>query len=411
MNRTELLEILNNGENSGVEFKRDDVRPESLAKEIAALANLEGGHILLGVEDDGTVIGLTRQTKEVEEWVANICRNNLQPSLIPFFEFIPWQGVKRIAVVTIPADCPDKPYKARKGGHWVTFVRVGSTSREATREEEQRLYQAAGVMRYDLKPVPGSSLRDLDMYRLANYFKDIRDQEHPPVGEDEGWQQLLINTEIMVENRGRAMVTAGGMLLFGINPNKYLPQAGVTATVYPGLEKDYATIEEEVIRGPLVSLLTNKGTISEPGVIDRVVEFVRRNMGVKAWLEGGRRIQKTSLPLEAVREVIVNATAHRDYTMTGTDIELSLYDDRLEVISPGRLPNTVTIEKMKQGCRVTRNELIKEVLRDYGYIEHRGMGIPYKVIRGMLAHNGTEPDLIEEESRFIVRLWKEKRER
>ncbi|MBI4639109.1 MAG: ATP-binding protein, partial [Candidatus Tectomicrobia bacterium] len=83
---TELKEILQNGENSGVEFKRDDVHPDSLAREIGALANFEGGRILLGVEDDGSVSGLARTPKEAEEWVMNICRNHLQPPLIPYWE-------------------------------------------------------------------------------------------------------------------------------------------------------------------------------------------------------------------------------------------------------------------------------------------------------------------------------------
>jgi len=113
MNKTELLEIIRNGENSGTEFKRDDVRPESLAKEITALANLEGGHILLGVEDDGTVTGLTRS--DIEEWVMNVCSDNIQPPIIPYFEVVLWEDDKKIAVITIPEDSPDKPYKARQG--------------------------------------------------------------------------------------------------------------------------------------------------------------------------------------------------------------------------------------------------------------------------------------------------------
>jgi len=108
-----------------------------------------------------------------------------------------------------------------------------------------------------------------------------------------------------------------------------------------------------------------------------------------------------------VRKTLVNAIAHRDYTIAGTDVELSMYADRLEVVSPGRLPNTVTVEKMKQGCRPTRNELVKEVLRDYRFMEATGLDVPRKIIRGMREHNGTDPDLIEEESRFTVRLWKE----
>jgi len=88
------------------------------------------------------------------------------------------------------------------------------------------------------------------------------------------------------------------------------------------------------------------------------------------------------------------------------DIELSIYADRMEVISPSRLPNTVTVAKMRAGYRASRNELIKEVLRDYRYVEATGLGVPRKIIAGMRAHNGSEPDLIEEEERFIVRLWK-----
>jgi ATP-dependent DNA helicase RecG len=89
------------------------------------------------------------------------------------------------------------------------------------------------------------------------------------------------------------------------------------------------------------------------------------------------------------------------------DVELSIYSDRLEIISPGVLPNTVTVAKMRAGYRASRNELIKEVLRDYRYVEATGLGVPRKIVQGMLAHNGTEPDLIEDEDRFVVRLWRE----
>ena len=140
--------------------------------------------------------------------------------------------------------------------------------------------------------------------------------------------------------------------------------------------------------------------------IDRKVDFVAKNMGTTAWLESGRRRRKKSLPIDAVREAVVNAAAHRDYTIIGTDIEVSLFHDRLEVISPGRLPNGVTVEKMKEGLRAARNELLKEILRDYGYVEHLGMGVRNRIIESMRSHNGTEPDLVEEEYRFIVRLWK-----
>ena len=165
---------------------------------------------------------------------------------------------------------------------------------------------------------------------------------------------------------------------------------------------------------PLYPLLprtfSEAGNAVEAGVIEQSLDFVRRNIEVTASIEnGGRRLERWDYPLEAVREALVNAVAHRDYTITVIDIELSIYTDRIEIISPGRLPNTVTVDKMRAGYRATRNELIKEVLRDYRYIEATGLGVPRRIIEGMRAHNGTESDLIEEDDRFLVRLWKEAR--
>jgi ATP-dependent DNA helicase RecG len=408
MNRTELTELIQNGENSGVEFKRDDILPEKLAKEIAALLNLEGGHILLGVEMDRTVSGLSREPEKAEEWVMEVARVHLRPGAIPYWETIEWSEGKIVGIVSLPADAPDKPYKAKRGSAWVTLIRVGTTTRDATDEEEIRLYQQSGRLQYDRKPVPGSLFTEFDRRRLINYFRDVRRQACPDKGNEEGWIRLLANTELMAEDRGRPIPSAGGMLLFGVRPNKYLPQAGITAVAYPGTNKDYEAKERAVLSGPVVALLSEVEDVVETGIIERALDFVRRNTKVEAWLdEGGRRQERWDYPLEAVREAVVNAIAHRDYTITVTDIELSIYADRLEVISPGRLPNTVTVEKMRAGYRASRNELIKEVLRDYRYIEATGLGVPRKIVQGMLDHNGTEPDLIEEEDRFLVRLWKE----
>lgn len=428
MTRTELAERIRNGENSGIEFKRDDARPESLAKEMAALLNLEGGHILLGVEDDRTVTGLTRDSKKAEEWVMETARTHLRPAAIPFWETFDWRGGLIVGVISLPADAPDKPYKAKRGSAWVTQVRVGTTSRDATDEEEARLYMQSGRLPYDRKPIPGATIDDLDPRRLLNYFRDLRRQACPEPEDRENWTRLLVNTELMVEDRDRAMPSAAGLLLFGRRPNKYLPQSGISAAAYAGTEKDYNARARQTLRGPIVSLFpaaapelayayprspvtfSEDTTAVEAGIIEQAIDFVRRNIEVRAWIDnGGQRRERWDYPLEAVRETIVNAVAHRDYTIGVMDIELSIYADRLEIISPGRLPNTVTVEKMRAGYRASRNELIKEVLRDYRYIEATGLGVPRKIIEGMHAHNNTEPDLVEEDERFMVRLWKERR--
>lgn len=405
MNKTDLLEMIREGENSMVEFKRDNVHTGSVAKEMSALLNFEGGYILLGVEDDGTVSGLTRSREEAERWVMNVAHVNIVPSTIPsWFPFTLDEG-KEVGVIGLSADSPGKPHKAKRGTAWVTFLRVGSTSREASREEEGRLYQAAHLMRNDIRPVLDTSFESLDKNRLVNYFQIVLNRELPPEDDRDSWIHILKNIDILAEVAGTTLATAAGLLLFGNNPNHRLPPAGITATAFPSNEKEYGTRSEEVIRGPLVSIMDEQKRTVEKGVIDRAVDFVDRNLETVAWLEGARRISRKSLPLDAVRESVVNAVAHRDYTLLGTDVEISLYRNRLEVISPGRLPNGVTVEKMSEGLRAARNELLKEILRDYGYVDHLGMGVRNKIIGSMRAFNGTEPDLIEDDNRFTVRLW------
>ena len=427
MNRTELEELIRNGENSGVEFKRDDVVPGRLAKELAALLNLEGGHLLLGVEDDGAVTGLTRAPMQVEEWTMEVARVHLRPAAIPFWETLTLDDGNVVGVISLPGDAPDKPYKAKRGSAWVTQVRVGTTTRDATDAEEARLYMQSGHLQYDRKPVSGATFDDLDLRRLVNYFRDLRQQGAPDDTDLETWLRLLVNTELMAENRTLSMPSAGGLLLFGLRPSRFLPQAGISAVAYSGTKKDYDAKARATLQGPAVSLfpappddsgqplyavlpgtLPEAGNTVEAGVIEQALDFVRRNIEVDAWIDNdGRRRERWDYPLEAVREALVNAVAHRDYTITVIDIELSIYPDRIEIISPGRLPNTVTVDKMRAGYRASRNELIKEVLRDYGYVEATGLGVPRKIIDGMRAHNSTEPELIEEDDRFLVRLWKE----
>ena len=405
MNRSQLLELLLNGENSGLEFKRDDIQPHRLAGEIVALLNLEGGHILLGVEDDATTSGLTRQPKEAEEWVMQIARDHIQPAVIPYWETIEVEDGVIVGVVSLPADAPDKPYKVKSGASWVTRVRVGTTTRDASREEEERLYQQSGWLRYGLKPVLGTSPDDLDPRRLKDYFIRIRGEHSFSLDDADQFERLLLNLELVTTSAGYTSATVDGLLLFGENLDRFLPQSGVRAICYQGAEPDYAVRAEEDIRGPLTPLGSGADLI-EPGIVDRTWDFVRRNTTSTARLEGARRQERREYPEEVLREVLVNALVHRDYSIVGTDVMLSIFSDRLEIQSPGRLPNTVTIEGLRSGMRYARNQTLVNVMRDYSYVDARGMGIRNKVIPLMRDNNGTDPEFIEEENRFTVRLWK-----
>jgi len=292
--------------------------------------------------------------------------------------------------------------------HRTYYVRVGTQSREASSEELQRLFQQRGTLRLEIRSVSGSSINDLDRRRLEDYFQRIRQQQTPLADDSMGWQNLLVNTEFLAEDSDSdpAPATVAGILLFGNTPNRFLPHAGIDAVTYPGTEKDYTAKERASIRGPMLPLHGVHGLV-ENGMVEQALEFIRRNTGVEFHItSGGRREEKWQYPVEVLREAVVNALVHRDYLLSSTNIEISIYNDRLEVVSPGRLPNGITPERMKSGCRAARNQLLKDVMRDYGYLEHMGMGIPRKVVKGMMEHNGKMPDLVEDEERFTIRLWK-----
>ncbi len=406
MKRTDLQQLIAGGENSRVEFKRDDVRPAALASEIGALLNHEGGCVLLGVEDDGSVTGLSRESHRAEEWAMQTARDHLQPPVIPSWEVAEWSAGTQVGIVSVPSSAPDKPYKVRQGNTWVTKVRVGTTTRDASREEEQRLYQRSGGLRYGIKPVLGTSPLDLDSRRLLDYFGRVRGDSEVPEPDSPQWFALLRNLELAVEIDGATYATVDGMLLFGPQAGRFVPQSGVRAICYPGSVPDYAARADEDIRGPLVPLGGANDIIYEIGLADRAWDFVRRNTEVTAHLEGARRVDRWDYPEAAVREVVVNALVHRDYSIAGTDVLLAIFDDRLEVRSPGRLPNSVTDEAIKSGVRYARNQTLVNFLRDYRYVDARGMGILHKVIPTMAAHNGTEPDFVADEHSLTVRLWK-----
>ena len=400
--RTELLGIITNGENSGVDFKRDALTNHDLAKALVAFSNLDGGMVLLGVEDDGSITGLTRDP--LEEWVMNACRDKIRPAIIPFFEIIKEvEPGKDVAIVRVPRG-GDVHSQWHNNKH-TYYIRVGTQSREPTPQELGRLFQQRGMIRAEMRPVSGTTIKDLDRRRLKDYFGRVRQQDIPSDNDDTGWGTLLINTDIMVEDG----VTVFGMLLFGKTPNRYLPQSGIDAVAFPGTEKEYEAKERKQLRGAMTPLMDQDGNLLETGLVEQAVEFVRRNTPVHSHLEdGARRVDSPTYPEEAIRETIVNALIHRDYLLSDTDVELAIYENRLEVISPGKLPNGITPERMRLGTRVARNNSLKDFMRDYGYLEHMGMGVPRKIIKGMKEHNGSDPELIEENERFTVRLFSTK---
>lgn len=394
MRRETLLEIIANGESSGVEFKRDDCRPEQLAKEIVALANLNGGMILLGVEDDGTVSGIQRPN--LEEWVMDtVFGAKVHPMILPFYEEVAMDGGNRVAVVSFPQGV-SKPYVLRHRNREEIYIRAGSTSRLATREQQARLFASGGILHTEVLPVAGATIKALDLERLRDYLANVlQDPEVPNATEK--WLRRLIGLGLMTDEiEPGPLCTIAGLVLFGLSPRRYLRQAGIRLMVFDGIDKGYTALMDDVLNAPLTGrwyldetdtrIMAEKGLVEQ--FIDRLKPFITKEDDHID--EGMRRSVRWRYPREAVREAVINALVHRDWTRS-VDIEVVRYSDRLEVISPGALQNTMTVEKMIAGQRSPRNPLIVEIMRDYGYVDARGMGVRTKIIPLMRQQNKTEP--------------------
>jgi ATP-dependent DNA helicase RecG len=188
MVKDELLELIGNGENSGIVLKRDDVRPEQLAKEIVALANFQGGRLLLGVEDDGTIGGLSREN--TNRWVMDVVfGRHVHPMILPFYEEVAIDDRRRVAVISLPPGIT-KPYVLRHHGREDIYVRVGSTSQLASREQQARLFASGAMLHPETLIVSGTDFNDLSTDRLGDYLVHyIRDPALPT--SPEAWVERL----------------------------------------------------------------------------------------------------------------------------------------------------------------------------------------------------------------------------
>ena len=402
MTRDELQQLIREGGASGLEFKRDEVTNFDLARAVTAFLNHTGGTVLLGVDDDGRVVGTTRP--RLEEWVGELCLSKIDPPVIPTLSWVrdAEPGADVLAVQVSVG--PDKPYACVHCNRRTYFIRVGSTVREASSEELERMYQSVGRLNYGVKPVPGADIDELDRRRLRDYLTRVLSGTAPDDEDVSEWETLLRNLEFATESPEGTVATVDGMLLFGTRPRRFLPQSGIRAICYPTLEPDYATRAGRDLHGAITPLVGIDGYLLDPSLVDKAWDFVRLNTTPTAHLDGMRRIDRWPFPEHVVRECIANGLAHRDYSIRGTDITLSVFPDRLEIESPGSLPNTVTVERMLAGVRYARDQTLMNVMRDYGYVDARGMGIRNKVVPGMFAHNGTEPEFVAEEHRLTVRL-------
>ncbi|EIC20226.1 RNA-binding domain-containing protein [Thiorhodovibrio frisius] len=357
-----ITDLWRQGENSAVEFKSASVRPESLAHEMVAFANTDGGSILLGVEDDGRVSGIGTEL-DYEQWAANIARNNVVPALDARLSIERLEN-QRVLLIDIPKG-RDKPYQTNTNQF---LVRVGSTNRVATQQELMRLFQQAGVFHFDLTPVERASIQSLDLSKIDAYFQryDVDFEQ------DENRDGLLINTDILTEER---LPTLAGLLVFGINPQRYLSDACISFAHFAGAQIDEELIDKQVIGGTLDRQV--EGTLA----------VIKNNLREGSIIEGAKtRPTDYYYPDKVFRELLVNACVHRNYAIHGSRIRVFLFSDRIEVISPGRLPNTVTIEKLRCGVSYAVNPVLVKFMENLRFIDKLGRGLPM-VYREAVTHD------------------------
>ena len=277
MQKTELLQLIANLENSGVEFKSDQERPERLAQEIVALANFKGGKLILGVENDGTITGIRRN--DLERWIMDaVFGRKVHPMILPSYEEVQIDDQRRVAVITVTQGTT-KPYVVRQNNREEIYIRVGSTSQHATHEQQARLFAFGGMLHAELLSMSGSGFRDLSRDRLEDYLTGIVDDGEVPLSEDE-WGERLCRLGFLAEREdGPPVCTIAGLVLFGRKPRRLLRQAGVRWMAFDGDDKAYRALDDRVVDGPLVALFSGRvgagRQMLEEGLIERLEGAMR----------------------------------------------------------------------------------------------------------------------------------------
>lgn len=334
-----------------------------MADEIAAFANADGGMLLCGVTDAGEVQGMSReQIVELDSVMVEVSSDAIKPAVRIRTRHRQLDG-KRLLLVEVPAG--ESLYESPGG----SYVRVGGTKRKMNSDERLRLAQRQGQARFrsfDEQPLPNTGFRTLD----ESLWKPLLTAEgaaHP----ESALGKLAL---LAPDQAGIPRSTVAGVLLCTRNPEQHLPNACITATRYRGMDRASGQVDAQEITGPLDRQIAS------------AVAFAIRNMHVAARKEPAR-VDLPQYSDKALFEAIVNAVAHRDYSMHASKIRLSMFEDRLEIQSPGSLPNNLTVDSMATR-QATRNEALTSVLgrmpvgdvrgseeRRY-FMERRGDGVP-----------------------------------
>jgi ATP-dependent DNA helicase RecG len=353
MTTADLLAQIALGEDSTRQFKADVKHAESLAAEMAAFANSEGGVLFLGVADNGSAPGLAQEeVGRINQIISNAASQLVRSPLIVQTENIALESGRIVIMLRVPKGL-DKPYFDKNGVIW---LKVGADKRRInTKEELRRLFQITDQFHADELPTK-AGIEALDQLRFRDFLRDKYQQPYPedPIER----QRLLTNLNLAADN---GKLNLAGLLLFAEQPDRFKPQFIVKAVRYPGNDIHVDTYQDtEDFSGPLSKIFEN------------ALAFILRNLHK---IQGGRGINTLGLqeiPTVVFEELLVNALVHRDYLISAP-VRLFMFDNRIEIISPGHLPNNLTVEKIRTGNSNLRNPVLASYVAK-GLLPYRGLG-------------------------------------
>ncbi|MBW2109593.1 MAG: putative DNA binding domain-containing protein, partial [Deltaproteobacteria bacterium] len=346
-----IAELLKSPEGKTLEFKRDLSSPQSLLKTLVAFSNTAGGRVVIGVEDKTRKpVGVENPLDE-EERLCNMIADSIAPRLVPNVELTTVDG-KTLLVVEVFLSNSRPHYLRSQGPDTGVYVRLGSINRQADRELIAELRRSVEGIAFDEMPMPDLSVDDLDIEAAREAFGNTRNLN----------EQALFTLKLLTRHQNKPVPTKGGILLFGRQRTLHFPDAWIQCGRFFGTEKidifDHADIDTSL-----------------PKAVDEVMLFLKKHAYRGADLSDVRRKDVWSIPLGILREVVINAIVHCDYSQRGAPIRIVFLDDRIEVENPGILLPGLTIEEMKQGTSRIRNPVIARVFKELHLIEQWGTGV------------------------------------
>jgi len=380
-----IQDLLSSPESKTLEFKETMPTPLAIAKTACAFSNAGGGTILIGVEDKNkTITGIDEQEIHIlEEKIANIVYTIVEPTPSNHITIHNVDGKLILKIDVFPGSL--KPYHLKSKGELEgTFIRVGSTNRKADIETIEELRRQRMNINFDETSVIDASLEDLHTRNIEFYLK--KREEVRDIPRVEPHTKFLIKIKAIQQQNGSIHPTAAGILLFSSEPEKYIPGAIIKCARFKGTEMD-EFLDQKIIKGSLFLQ------------IEETIAFFKKNVKRGAKIEGIYRKEEYEYPETAIREAVVNAICHRDYSRKGADIKFAIFDDRIEITSPGGLLPQISLSDLGTGVSELRNKIIGRIFNETGLIEGWGTGI--RRIRKQIEEKGLVPPEFRENNGFF----------